>query len=477
MTPADRLAGREVRRILLEDSRHGLSGGLALERAAAGQHLVEDDAEREQVRAAVNGLTTDLFGCHVADRAEHSSWICADDRLGRVALAHRLGQTEIQNLHLPVTREKQVLGLQIAVDDTFAVRGREATRDLADDVDGFPGRERRSQTGAKRVAFEELSGGISRPGGQADIEDCEDVRMRERGHGSRFPLESRAPIGIVGDAGRQDLNRDVTPEPRVAGPIDLAHAACSEWSEDLVGPDSGAGRETQEGRIISQMSWRPARPTESRAPSPENRARNPVFIPRHDAQRLSASIASIRAARRAGMAQAASATGVNVAPTSATVVGSSGVTPKRRGLELPDSKREQRSYRRRNGGRCWFRATLHVCRWQPGRRRPKARLEGGRTIPAVQAASWYPGRLVPRGIALPPSHARRTRPAAERGTVSPAQVSPFFSGDSGAPFLNPGASVLSVFSTASAIQRPRRSGERPPAAIGFQLPPTRKAAY
>ena len=124
MTPADRLArSRGQAGFLLEDGRHGLGGGLALERAAAGQHLVEHDAEREQVGAAVDGLAADLLGRHVADRAEHSSWIGRDDRLGRAALAHRLGQTEIENLHLPVTREKQVLGLQIAVDDAFAVRG------------------------------------------------------------------------------------------------------------------------------------------------------------------------------------------------------------------------------------------------------------------------------------------------------------------------------------------------------------------
>jgi len=49
-----------------------------------------------------------------------------------------------------------------------------------------------------------------------------DVGMVERRQHARFALEAGASIGIADKGGRQDLDRDVAPEPRVAGAIDLA---------------------------------------------------------------------------------------------------------------------------------------------------------------------------------------------------------------------------------------------------------------
>ena len=39
--------------------------------------------------------------------------------------------------------------------------------------------------------------------------DRRDVRMIERGEDFRLALEAREPIGIAGDRGRQDLDRDL----------------------------------------------------------------------------------------------------------------------------------------------------------------------------------------------------------------------------------------------------------------------------
>ena len=66
--------------------------------------------------------------------------------------------------------------------------------------------------------------------------------MRERGDGLRFALEARAAIRIAGNAGRQDLDRDVAIEPRVARAVDLAHAAGADRGDHLIRPESGAGR-------------------------------------------------------------------------------------------------------------------------------------------------------------------------------------------------------------------------------------------
>jgi hypothetical protein len=55
--------------------------------------------------------------------------------------------------------------------------------------------------------------------------DRGDVRVAERRQQLRFPPEACEPLGIGGDRLRQELERDVAPEPRVLRAPDLAHAA------------------------------------------------------------------------------------------------------------------------------------------------------------------------------------------------------------------------------------------------------------
>ena len=60
--------------------------------------------------------------------------------------------------------------------------------------------------------------------------------VQRRGRVS-FLLESAEAIGI----GRgQHLDRDVAPKPRIAGAIDLAHAARADLGGNLIRPEAGA---------------------------------------------------------------------------------------------------------------------------------------------------------------------------------------------------------------------------------------------
>ena len=63
------------------------------------------------------------------------------------------------------------------------------------------------------------------PSTTAELVNGEDARVRQRGDRARFGFETPAHLGIGGDVRRHDLDRDVAVEPRVAGAIDLAHAA------------------------------------------------------------------------------------------------------------------------------------------------------------------------------------------------------------------------------------------------------------
>ena len=79
---------------------------------------------------------------------------------------------------------------------------------------------------AVRELFEAVDGG--------------DARVVEGGERLRFAREACESIGIAGEQLRQDLDRDVALELRIARAIHLAHSACAKFPEDLVRPDARA---------------------------------------------------------------------------------------------------------------------------------------------------------------------------------------------------------------------------------------------
>ena len=80
--------------------------------------------------------------------------------------------------------------------------------------------------------------------------DGGDVRMIQRREHFRFALKAREPIGIGRERGRQDLDRDLTFQPRVGRPIHLPHPAFADLRGDFVDAEARAGGEGQLGVII-----------------------------------------------------------------------------------------------------------------------------------------------------------------------------------------------------------------------------------
>jgi hypothetical protein len=60
----------------------------------------------------------------------------------------------------------------------------------------------------------------------------------------RLALEAGKPIRIISEGSGKNLECDVAIEPRIAGAIHLAHAACSEQTHNLIGTDACSRRET-----------------------------------------------------------------------------------------------------------------------------------------------------------------------------------------------------------------------------------------
>ena len=154
-------------------------------------------------------------------------------------------ETEVEDLGVAVLRQKDVLGLDVAVDDPLLVGSREPLRNLPGDVERPPRRERAVRHGhPERLALEELADGEPEAALVADVEEREDVGMREGGNRLRLGREARERLGVARQLLGQHLDRDLALEPRVPRAVDLAHAAGAERGNDLVRAEPGSCRKT-----------------------------------------------------------------------------------------------------------------------------------------------------------------------------------------------------------------------------------------
>ena len=125
------------------------------------------------------------------------------------------------------------------MDDPLLVRGFEGVRDLRRDserlVDG--NRPADDPIGERRALDQLHHQGVYAVGVFEPV-DLRDVRMIERREHPRFSPEAGEAIGIAGDGGQQDFDRDLAIERRVAGLVDLAHPARADTRRELIRADA-----------------------------------------------------------------------------------------------------------------------------------------------------------------------------------------------------------------------------------------------
>ncbi len=68
--------------------------------------------------------------------------------------------------------------------------------------------------------------------------------MVERGEQLGFALKPRKSIGIAGKRVRQDLDRDLALQPRIACAIHFSHSAAADQGDHFIRSETGAGGET-----------------------------------------------------------------------------------------------------------------------------------------------------------------------------------------------------------------------------------------
>ena len=74
----------------------------------------------------------------------------------------------------------------------------------------------------------------------ADLVDVEHVRVLDRGLKPALAAKALDELGVVGELGPQDLERDTTVERGLDGLVDDAHSTASDHPQDAVPRDAGA---------------------------------------------------------------------------------------------------------------------------------------------------------------------------------------------------------------------------------------------
>jgi len=203
---------------------------LAVERHAAGEALIRDDAEGIDVGAPVERLRAGLLRTHVMRRAD------GHPGARELAARRRLRDPEIGDHRQPVLVEHDVVGLDVAVDDAALVRVREGARHLDQDLTDLGRRERaaRGQHGRQRLTAQELHDEIDHPAGLADAIDRDDAGVFELGGRTRFALEPLDELLVEREGERQDLDRHVALQLFLARLEDDGHPAAAQLVDDLV---------------------------------------------------------------------------------------------------------------------------------------------------------------------------------------------------------------------------------------------------
>src|ERR1017187_3615795 len=155
--------------------------------------------------------------------------------------ANQFRQTEVQDLHAAVARQEDVLRFQVAMDNAFGVSGAQTASNTYGVVEAraLPQRSVLKAV-AQRLSLQEFGDNVEPFLEQAHVIHRDDVGMIESAGGAGFLLESRAMRRIGGQGSRQELDRNLAVQARIACAIDFAHAAGADGGNDQIWAQPGS---------------------------------------------------------------------------------------------------------------------------------------------------------------------------------------------------------------------------------------------
>jgi hypothetical protein len=216
--------------------------GGALERDRAGEAVEQDAAQGVDVGAAVEGAALDLLGGDVGDGAHEL--VGGGEGGLRLLGAHLLDEAEVAQVAVAVGArrargEEDVGRLDVAVDQPTGVGGVQRAGHLGHDSQR-QGRFQAAvalQQGGQVHPVDIAHGDVEQPALLAGLVDRDDARVVDAGRDPRLAQEPPAEHFVVGELGRQDLERDPAPQAELHRAVDLAHAPATHAGLDPVARD------------------------------------------------------------------------------------------------------------------------------------------------------------------------------------------------------------------------------------------------
>jgi len=254
----------------------------------ASGHLIEHGAEGEEIRAGVELFAARLLRRHIGHGSQSGA------RAGQVryrpnglraGVGHgprrnrELGQSEVQDLGLAARGNKDVRGLDVAVDHAAAVGSFQSVNDLNSKFKQALQRQRAgAQPGIQRHAIKQLHGDEVAAFEFVHLKDGADIVVVEVGGGAGFALKSFECDRVTGHAFGKELEGNAPAKADVFRLIDLSHAPAADHAEDAIVADclSDHGPTLEapvSGHLTAPEMWRPLNTKASAALSQASAAR------------------------------------------------------------------------------------------------------------------------------------------------------------------------------------------------------------
>ncbi len=145
------------------------------------------------------------------------------------------GEAEVEHAHAAARGDEDVGRLDVAVDDSRAMRCLQRIGNLDGQLEQRVQRQRsRADPLLQRRPLEILHHDERPPVLLADVVDRADIRVIQRGGRPRFAREPGQRCWILRELRRDELERHRAVQPRVFGLVDDAHAAAGQPGDDVV---------------------------------------------------------------------------------------------------------------------------------------------------------------------------------------------------------------------------------------------------
>ena len=262
------------RRVEQEVRARDLGAG-AVEWQLAAQHLVDDDAEREQIDPVIDRIGDRLFRRHVVGRAEHEAVRGQPTRsVRRIAALAEDRDAEIDDArHLRAVHvglDDHVLGLEVAVDQPLLVRVIQAFEELAGEVDDALGRHRRLVEDRGEIsALREVHDHVAEPIGRlSDVDHADHVRVAEATGELGLTLEALSDLVVLEQVAVKYFDRKRSTDLHVLGAEDRAHRPFAEAHLDEIAVREGLSDQRIRFELFGDLDGHQKLPKYVTAPPP-----------------------------------------------------------------------------------------------------------------------------------------------------------------------------------------------------------------